>query len=156
MMGTKYWKKLEMREMNMFDKVIIIGIFISLAYSEITGFSPSGLIVPGYIAVNINNPSRIISTLCISLITYLLLKLLSKYTIIYGKRQFALAVGIALVINIFSTLTIPFSLGIIGNIIPGIIANEWLKEGMIVSLVSLSVVVLIIVTIMIISGMPVF
>lgn len=140
----------------MFDKVIIMGIFISLIYSEVTGFSPSGLIVPGYLAININNPERIVVTLLVSLLTYFIIKILSKYTIIYGKRQFALSVGIALLINILLTNFFPTSIGIIGNIIPGIIANEWTKEGILISLISLGVVVLVIVLVMIILGMPVF
>lgn len=140
----------------MFDKVIILGIFISLIYSEITGFSPSGLIVPGYLAININNLERIGVTLLVSLITYLLIKILSKYTIIYGKRQFALSVGIALMINLIFTSFFVTSIGIIGNIIPGIIANEWIKEGILISSISLGIVVLIIVLLMIVFSMPVF
>ncbi len=140
----------------MFDKVIILGIFISLIYSEITGFSPSGLIVPGYLAININNPERIAVTLLVSLLTFFIIKLLSNYTIIYGKRQFALSVGIALIINLIFTGFFITSIGIIGNIIPGIIANEWTKEGLLISSISLGVVVLVIVLVMIILGMPVF
>ena len=140
----------------MFDKVIILGIFISLISSEITGFSPSGLIVPGYLAININNLERIGVTLLVSLITYLLIKILSKYTIIYGKRQFALSVGIALMINLIFTSFFVTSIGIIGNIIPGIIANEWIKEGILISSISLGIVVLIIVLLMIVFSMPVF
>lgn len=140
----------------MFDKVIILGIFISLIYSEITGFSPSGLIVLGYLAININNPERIAVTLLVSLLTFFIIKLLSNYTIIYGKRQFALSVGIALIINLIFTGFFITSIGIIGNIIPGIIANEWTKEGLLISSISLGVVVLVIVLVMIILGMPVF
>ena len=140
----------------MFDKVIILGIFISLIYSEITGFSPSGLIVPGYLAININNPERIAVTLLVSLLSFFIIKLLSNYTIIYGKRQFALSVGIALIINLIFTGFFITSIGIIGNIIPGIIANEWTKEGLLISSISLGVVVLVIVLVMIILGMPVF
>lgn len=140
----------------MFDKVIILGIFVSLIYSELTGFSPSGLIVPGYLALNASNPSRIFFTLLVSLITYLIIKFVSEYTIIYGKRQFAMSVGVSLLVNLILTTVMPSSLGIIGNIIPGIIANEWNKEGIIVSSISLTIVVLIIVLIMLALGMPIF
>lgn len=140
----------------MFDKVIILGIFVSLIYSELTGFSPSGLIVPGYIALNINNPSRIGVTLLVSLTTFLILKFLSNYAIIYGKRQFALSVGISLIVNFILTMFFPASLGVIGNIIPGIIANEWTKEGILISSISLSIVVLVIVLSMLAVKMPIF
>lgn len=140
----------------MFDKVIIIGIFISLIYSEITGFSPSGLIVPGYLAININNPSRIIFTLFVSLLTFVIVKIISKYAIIYGKRQFSLSVGISVILNLIIITIYPTSFGIIGNIIPGIISNEWLKEGVFVSLTSLALVVGLIILIMIGISLPVF
>lgn len=141
----------------MYDKVIILGIFISLIYTEITNISPSGLIVPGYIALNLNNVDRIILTLLVSLITYLIIRLLSKYIIIYGRRQFAISVALAILVNyIVSKYIISNTYGAIGNIIPGIIANSWINEGIIPSIISLFIVVLIIGIIMMITGIPVF
>lgn len=143
--------------LNMYDKVIILGIFISLIYTEITNISPSGLIVPGYIALNLNNVDRIILTLLVSLITYLIIRLLSKYIIIYGRRQFAISVALAILVNyIVSKYIISNTYGAIGNIIPGIIANSWINEGIIPSIISLFIVVLIIGIIMMITGIPVF
>lgn len=139
----------------MYDKIIIIGIFISLIFSEITGFSASGLIVPGYIAININNPYRILWTLGISLATYLIVKLLSKYLIIYGKRQFALCIGISVILQMFILSRFPIHFGVIGNVIAGIMANEWIKEGIFRSLVSLTIVVLIVLFIMVLMDVPI-
>lgn len=139
----------------MFDKIIILGIFISLIYSEITGFSPSGLIVPGYIAINLNNPTRILTTFLVSLLTYIIINILKNFVIIYGKRQFTLCVGISIILNLIITFIFPTSFGIIGNIIPGIITNEWIKEGLLISNVSLVIVVGLIVLSMMILGIPV-
>lgn len=140
----------------MFDKVIVIGIFISLIYSEITGFSPSGLIVPGYIALNINNPIRIISTLIVALFTYIIIKLLKNFMIIYGKRQFALSIAISIIVNYLIVNISPFNMfNVIGNIISGIISNQWQKEGILISLISLAIVVCIIIVLMMLIGFPI-
>ena len=104
----------------MFDKVIIIGIFVSLIYAELTGFSACGLVVPGYIAININNPERILYTLALSFLTYLIIKLLANVAIIYGKRQFSLAIGLSILLNLLLTTILPFNFGVIGNIIAGL------------------------------------
>ncbi len=140
----------------MFDKVIIIGIFVSLIYAELTGFSACGLVVPGYIAININNPERIFYTLVLSFLTYLIIRLLSNVAIIYGKRQFSLAIGLSILLNILLTTLLPFNFGVIGNIIAGLIANNFLKEGIFTSIVSLIIVSAIVVLLMVLLKVPVF
>lgn len=138
----------------MYDTIIVVGILVSLAYSEITGFSPSGLIVPSYIALNIFNPHRLISTFFVALLTYGILSFMSKRLIIYDKRQFALSVGISVLASIALTYILPINLNVIGNIISGIIANEWKKEGFFISTISLIIVVAIIFGIMMILDYP--
>ncbi|MDO5028300.1 MAG: poly-gamma-glutamate biosynthesis protein PgsC [Bacillota bacterium] len=140
----------------MFDKVIIIGIFVSLIYSELTGFSSSGLVVPGYLAINLNNPERILYTFCLSLLTYICIKVLSNFAIIYGKRQFSLAIGLSILLNILLTGILPFNFGVIGNIIAGLICNNWLKEGIFQSSLSLLIVSSIVVLFMVILKIPIF
>ena len=124
------------------------GIFLSLFYWEITGLSACGLIVPGYIALNLGNGERILSTFSVALITFAIIKLLSRYLIIYGKRQFALAIGISLIVNAAIFRIVPLPLGVIGNIVPGIIANSFLKEGIGISIMSLIIVVAILAVVM--------
>ncbi len=142
----------------MYDKIIILGVLISVIYSEITGLSSGGLVVPGYIALNLNNPYRLAYTFFVVILTYIIMKVLSKNLIIYGRRRFALMVALAMLLNIgFITMNIfPTTPSIIGNIIPGIIANEWEKEGIISSVISLGIVTMIIVLIMFLFNIPVF
>lgn len=141
----------------MYGKIIIISILISLLYTELTDYSSGGLIVPGYIAINLNSPNRVLATLIISLITFFVLNKMSNYLIIFGKRRFALSIGISVLITmLFSSLLFPIvKISIIGNIIPGILANEFLKEGIIKTLISLSIVVSLLVIIMMYFGVSV-
>ena len=64
-----------------------LGMIISLILTESVGVTAGGLIVPGYIALNLHNPYMVVFTFLISLITLLALNLLSRFIIIYGKRR---------------------------------------------------------------------
>ena len=72
----------------MIYQAIGIGIVASFAFYEMVGLSPGGIVVPGYIALFLNQPPRILITLAVALLTYFLVKMLSNYIIIYGRRRF--------------------------------------------------------------------
>lgn len=119
---------------------------MSIIYYEITEISPGGVIVPGYMVLFLNQPIRIFITLILSIITFYTVKLLSNYTILYGKRKFALMIIISFIIRYilgsgmdFLDLPISASL-IIGYLIPGIIAQNMDRQGIIKTFSSLSIV----------------
>ena len=64
-----------------------LGMIISLILTESVGVTAGGLIVPGYIALHLHSPYMVLSTFFISLFTLLILNLLSRAIIIYGKRR---------------------------------------------------------------------
>ena len=49
---------------------------------------PRGVVVPGYIALFLDQPIRILVTLPVALLTYFSVKMLSNYIIIYGRHRF--------------------------------------------------------------------
>ena len=59
-----------------------IGMVLSLFLTETLGVTAGGIIVPGYIAMNLENPERLVITFGISIITFLLVKLLSQYIMV--------------------------------------------------------------------------
>ena len=61
-----------------------IGMVLSLLATETLGVTAGGIIVPGYIAMSIDDPSRLIVTFGISITTFLIIKILSKFILIYG------------------------------------------------------------------------
>jgi poly-gamma-glutamate biosynthesis protein PgsC/CapC len=113
-----------------------IGMVLSLFLTETLGVTAGGIIVPGYIAMNLDNPSRIIVTFGISLIVYLIIKVLSNFILIYGKRRLVLALLLGFFLgyfmrsenNILSGL-MDMDFIVIGNIIPGLIANWMDRQG---------------------------
>ena len=113
-----------------------IGMVLSLFLTETMGVTAGGIIVPGYIAMNLENPEQLAITFGVSIITFLFIKLLSQYIMIYGKRRLVLALLIGFLLGYLSRSEnmITASLGItdfivIGNIIPGLIANWMDRQG---------------------------
>jgi len=113
-----------------------IGMVLSLFLTETLGVTAGGIIVPGYIAMNLENPERLVITFGISIITFLLIKWLSRYIMVYGKRRLVLALLIGFLLgyltrsenNLVSSLT-ELDFVVIGNIIPGLIANWMDRQG---------------------------
>ena len=119
-----------------------LGMVLSLFLTETLGVMAGGIIVPGYIALHLHEPSMVIGTFIISLITYSLVFLLSKIMLIYGRRRLILSLLIGFLIgyvcNNLSMSDIPIinlfspsssEIQYIGYIIPGLIASWMDKQG---------------------------
>ena len=126
----------------MTDKILILGILLSILFFEATRLSPGGIIVPGYFALCLTSPLRIGYTLLIVLFTWGVLQLLSNLFILYGKRRFALSIVLSFLLNAAVTALgiLPFSIGIIGLIVPGILVREMEKQGIVKTWLSLGTV----------------
>ena len=109
-----------------------IGIILSLFFTETLGVTAGGVIVPGYIALYLHDPQMVIGTFSISLITFLLVKLFSKFMLIYGKRRLVLSLLIGFFLGYYVKENyINGDLYVIGNIIPGLIASWMDRQGVI-------------------------
>ena len=113
-----------------------IGMILSLFLTETLGVTAGGIIVPGYIAMNLDSPPRLIVTFGISIIVYLIIKILSHYILIYGKRRLVLALLLGFILGYFTRYENHIVSGlmetdfiVIGNIIPGLIANWMDRQG---------------------------
>ena len=113
-----------------------VGMVLSLFLTETLGVTAGGIIVPGYIAMNLDNPSRIAITFGISILTFGIIKMLSNYILIYGKRRLVLALLLGFIFGYFTRYEnnivndlVNSELLVIGNIIPGLIANWMDRQG---------------------------
>ena len=142
----------------MYHEVVLVGVALSLLFYELTGLSPAGLVVPGYIALSLQTPGRVLNTLLIALLAWGAARLLSRWMILYGRRRFAVLILLSFLINalIVGGGILPYDPGMIGVLVPGIIANEVEKQGVLKSMLSLAVVVGILVLLMMWRGMKVF
>lgn len=143
----------------MYHEIVLIGVAVSLLFTELTGFSPAGLIVPGYIVLCLQTPVRIVYTLVIALLAWGGGKLLGNFMILYGRRRFAVMILLAFTIDLIiaSSEILPYDPGIIGVLVAGHHSKR-VGNGRerIKSLMSLAVVVGILALIMMGMGMQVF
>ena len=134
-------------------QLFIIGLLVGFIFYEMTGISPGGVIVPAYFALFVLDYERIIVTILLSLIVFCIIKILSGYLIIYGRRRFLMAVVLSFFLKLLIETQIQpldvmkLDLQSIGYIIPGIIANEFGRQKITPTLLSLGIVTLIVVQI---------
>ena len=142
----------------MYNQIILTGVAVSLIFSELTGLSPAGIIVPGYIAISLQTPRRVIYTIAVAVLAMFCARLIARLTILYGRRRFAVLILLSFVINavIVNLGILPYDPGMIGVLVPGIMAQEMEKQGIAKSMLSLAVVVGILALVMMWQGMQVF
>src|SRR5262245_19058712 len=111
----------------MVEAAIGLGLVISLIFSETLGLAAGGMVVPGYLSLMVHEPFRIVGTVVCALLTLGLLKLLSRYTLIYGRRRLVVAVLIGFTFGALSRDLFflklrgaPLDLRTIGYVIPGL------------------------------------
>ena len=123
-----------------------IGIVVSLLYSESFGVAPGGIIVPGYLALGIDQPAALLATFAVALLTFFAVRVLASVAIVYGRRRTALMILIAFAIGSLvrgvggglslGPLIGPLEIDVIGYIIPGLIAIWMDRQGVVVTVSS--------------------
>jgi poly-gamma-glutamate biosynthesis protein PgsC/CapC len=122
----------------MVDAAIALGIAIGLVLAPLIGFTAAGLVVPGYLALHFASFERIVATFAVALATWAVVELgVSRLVILYGRRRLGVTVltGFALTAAL-NLVWHPFAAGgadlrVIGHIVPGLIANEALHQGVV-------------------------
>jgi len=108
-----------------------LGMVLSLLLSESLGVVAGGIIVPGYIALHLQDLPSIFLTFFISFVTYLIIYLLSKKLLIYGKRRLILSLLLAFLIGLIFRTFIQINIDYVGFIIPGLIASWMDRQGVV-------------------------
>jgi gamma-polyglutamate biosynthesis protein CapC len=130
----------------MSDEMIIFGVLASILFHELTQVSPGGIIVPGYIALLLDDPLRVTVTIALSLLTWGAVRLLSEYVILFGKRRFAVFIIVSFLLRFLTGLAtaeanLPVTAAlVIGYLVPGILANEIDRQGAVKTLSSMLLV----------------
>ncbi len=142
----------------MLFNLVALSVVLSFICTEFTGLLTGGLVSSGYLAYFFNEPARLIATLVIALIINIIVRLLQHVIILYGRRRFALSLIISLIFvyildkSAFFYSSLDFDFRVIGFIIPGLIASDMEKQGVIKTLGTIATITLIIRLLMIIGG----
>jgi poly-gamma-glutamate biosynthesis protein PgsC/CapC len=118
------------------ELAIGLGIALNLILTEVCGFASAGLVVPGYLALYLDQPGRVLATWVVALSTWACVRYgLGRLVVLYGRRRFGVTVltGFLLNAGLLSTMqrlpAEPLDLRAIGYIVPGLIANTALAQG---------------------------
>ena len=137
-----------------------LGIILSLVLSETLGVTAGGIIVPGYIALFLHQPVQVLSTFAVAILVLSIIKILSKVMFLYGKRIIVLALILGFFFGYLSrTIYIDSesikNVAVIGNIIPGLIANWMDRQGVVrtISVVILTAVIVKLLVMILFGGM---
>jgi poly-gamma-glutamate biosynthesis protein PgsC/CapC len=121
---------------------IAIGLVVSLLFTECFGLSAGGMIVPGYLALQLDRPLSVLVTLLTAAATFLLVRAISQVAIVYGRRRIVLMVLVGFLLgSLWRALpawtgmlaadpaNMPDCFCVIGYIIPGLIALWMDRQG---------------------------
>ena len=127
-----------------------VGLILGFLFYELVGISPGGVIAPAYFALFIHQPEKIAVTVSIAVLVWLIILFLSRWLIIYGRRKLL----IALILGFLLKLLIEFKLQpiagfhidlqSIGYIIPGLIANDMVRQKALPTLAALGIVTILV------------
>ena len=137
--------------MDAFTLSIAVGLIVSLLFTEVFGLSTGGMIVPGYLALYLNQPVAILGTLAAAAVTYAAVRALSRFAIIYGRRRIVMMVLFGFLVGSLLRCALvpaahqlvvasPENLNgccVVGFIIPGLIALWMDRQGCIQTLAPL-------------------
>lgn len=116
---------------------VFLSVILSFAASELLGVFTGGLITAGYLAYYLEQPLRLMMTYGAALLTYAVIRGLSGHILLFGRRRYMAAVLMGFAAGwAFSRLfpllgSLPYELRVIGYIVPGLLANDMLRQGVV-------------------------
>ena len=143
----------------MLFSTVALSVILSFLVTELTGLLTGGMVSAGYLAFYFSEPMRILSTFLLSALIALILRLSREFLILYGRRRFMLSILLSILFvyaleKAYFILS-PLSLGlrVIGYIIPGLIANDMEKQGIIRTSLALIIVTALVKLLSILGGL---
>ena len=130
----------------MIELAVGLGVILSMIFYEVIGVSAGGIVVPGYVAMQMHAPERLLGTLLASLMTWVVIRILSKVVFLYGRRRLVMAILLGF---LFGYLTrqpgfwhaLHYNMDVhmqaVGFIIPGLIANWMERQGVLKTVLAL-------------------
>lgn len=128
---------------------IALGLVFSLVCYLTTNLSPGGMITPGWLALTmVTNIQLAGLMLGVTVLTYLLTKVLQRNVILYGKRLFAAVVLLAVLLQVTVMLLLQHAFPLLytaqtlGFIVPGLIAYQLVRQPLVATAISTAAVTL--------------
>ncbi len=137
-----------------------IGLVLSLLFTEMFGIAAGGMIVPGYLALNLTRPLDVLLTIAGGIVTFVVVQTLSSFMILYGRRRTVLMI----IVGYLVAMVVRWATGnwahmhgtelqMIGFIIPGLIAIWLDRQGLVETLAALLTASVVVRLILIVVGL---
>ena len=143
----------------MLFSTVALSVILSFLVTELTGLLTGGMVSAGYLAFYFSEPMRILSTFLLSALIALILRLSREFLILYGRRRFTLSILLSILFvyalekAYFIMSPLSLDLRVIGYIIPGLIANDMEKQGIIRTSLALIIVTALVKLLSILGGL---
>lgn len=141
-----------------------LGLAMSLVFSEAFGLAAGGMVVPGYIALALAEPWRVVGTVAAAIVTFLIVRLMGRFMLLYGRRHLVMVILVGFLAGhatrvFFGRPEFPefLSFEAIGYIIPGLIAYWMERQGALQTLMSMLMAAALVrlVLIVVVGGAPI-
>ena len=125
---------------------ITLSVILGLLSTELLGIASGGLISAGYLSLYFNSPLRLVSTVALALVIYLAVFALDQLIFLFGRRRFAICIILSAIGSwavqqlLVSIHPLDMDLRIVGYIIPGLMANDMLKQGILKTIAAVVVI----------------
>jgi poly-gamma-glutamate biosynthesis protein PgsC/CapC len=119
----------------MVELALGLGIALNLLFTELLGLASGGLVVPGYLALHLTQPARLLATIAVGGLTFAAVRYaFMRLVVLYGRRRFGITILTGFVLHGLYTIALssaaaPADLRVVGYIVPGLIANTSLAQG---------------------------
>lgn len=123
-----------------------LSVALNVLMLELFGLTAGGMVVPGYLALYLDQPGRLLATFTVSIATLVFVRFFSSFVILYGKRRFSIMLLTGFTLNLLLSHFLPqglmLNLGLlagtdlrlIGYLVPGLLANEMANQGILVTI----------------------
>lgn len=129
--------------MELLPVSIGFGLVVSLLLAELVGVAAAGMVVPGYVALALDDPASLLALLGSSTLTYAGLRLCGRFMVLYGRRRTAVAILLGYLLGALGARLLAVGGGpaelTLGYIIPGLVAIWMDRQGVLGTLASLTV-----------------
>ena len=125
---------------------ITLGSVFSLLAYDLLGLAAAGIVVPGYLALELDQPGRVAGLFFVALATYGVNSLLGRFMLLYGRRQLVMSVLVGCVLAqslraalaglpegvvLFQSSRGAVGLEAMGWVIPGLMAYWCTRQGVV-------------------------
>ncbi|MCX7836135.1 MAG: poly-gamma-glutamate biosynthesis protein PgsC [bacterium] len=122
----------------MIEATVGLGVVLSLLFQETLGVAAGGIVVPGYVALQLDQPLSLLATFVVSFLVWILLRFISNFVFLFGRRRLVLSILLGFIFGYLSRQLVashmlPLDPGLqaIGFVVPGLIANWMERQGIV-------------------------